>query len=67
MAGITKRVGEFGAESIRIFPETGERPHKVQALDSGLFMEILYMFLWSVFLNVVKDGKQNGYNMTTAT
>lgn len=43
------------------------RPRKVQALDSGLFTGILYMFLWSVFFNVVKDRKQNSYNMTTAT
>ncbi|CAH3028950.1 unnamed protein product, partial [Porites evermanni] len=31
MAGITKRVGEIGVESIHTFPETGERPCKVQA------------------------------------
>ena len=42
MAGIAKRVGEFGAESIHTFPETGERPRKVQALDSGLFTGIIY-------------------------
>ena len=29
----------FGAESIHTFPETVERPRKVQALDSGLFTE----------------------------
>ena len=29
MAGITKRVGEFGAESIHTRPETGKRPCKV--------------------------------------
>ena len=42
MAGITKRVGEIGAESIHTFPETGERPRKVQALVSGMFTGILY-------------------------
>lgn len=42
MAGITERVGEFGAESIHTFPETGERPRKVQALVSGMFTGILY-------------------------
>ena len=42
MARITKRVGEIGAESIHTFPETGERPHKVQALVSGMFTGILY-------------------------
>ena len=42
MARITKRVGEIGAESIHTFPETGERPRKVQALVSGMFTEILY-------------------------
>ena len=36
MAGITKRVGEIGAESIHTFPETGERPRKVQALVQSL-------------------------------
>ena len=42
MAGITKRVGEIGAKSIHTFPETGERPRKVQALVSGMFTGILY-------------------------
>ena len=42
MAGITKRVGEIKAESIHTFPETGERPRKVQALVSGMFTGILY-------------------------
>ena len=42
MAGIAKRVGEIGAESVHTFPETGERPRKVQALVSGLFTGILY-------------------------
>ena len=42
MAGITKRVGEIGAESIHTFPETGERPRKVQALVNGMFTGILY-------------------------
>ena len=36
MAGITKRIGEIGAESIHTFPETGERPRKVQALVQSL-------------------------------
>ena len=42
MAGITKRVGEIGVESIHSFPETGERPRKVQALVSNMFTGILY-------------------------
>ena len=42
MAEITKRVGEIGAESIHTFPETDERPRKVQALVSGMFTGVLY-------------------------
>ena len=42
MAGITERVGEIGAESIHTFPETDERPRKVQTLVSGMFTGILY-------------------------